>query len=349
MASSDALRNANDQRIVTFTHPPVNVKKGAVKICLPNFPHLLTDYFIDTPPWNSCKLEFMKIRQATRQKKCDRGWITKCSILFTLLLLYGSAVAAAPGQFPSPTGHVNDFAGVVDEGTRARLEILLTNFENRTGAQLAVVTLQSLEGRPIEEYANELYRAWGIGAKSGDRKDQGALLLIALQDRQSRLEVGYGLEGDLPDGLAGELIRRMRPFLKQSDYSQAVWVGTRSIVDTLAERWQISLEGIEDRQYAWKKKRDRPTLNPVVIFIIIIAILIIIGVISSFFRGGGGRGNGSGGDLWWLAPIIFNGSGGSFGGGSRGNHSGWGSSGGGSDWGGFGGGSSGGGGASDSW
>lgn len=316
---------------------------------------------IDTPPRNSCKLQTMKIceirHRQIRHRMADQGWILKWSVLLTIHLFFGlllpvtlfrGSAAAAPGQFPAPTGHVNDFAGVVDEETRARLETLLTNFERQTGVQLAAVTVQSLEGRPIEEYANELYRAWGIGAKSGDRKDQGALLLIALQDRQSRLEVGYGLEGDLPDGLAGELIRRMRPFLKQGDHSQAVWVGMRSIVDTLAERWQISLEGIEDRQYAWKKK-SRPALNPVVVFVVIIAILIIIGVISSFFRGRGGGGGSGGGDLWWLAPIIFNGSGGSFGGGSRGNNSGWWSGSGGSDWGGFGGGSSGGGGASDSW
>ena len=91
----------------------------------------------------------------------------------------------------------------------------LTNFENMTGTQIAVVTVTSLEGRPIEEYANELYRAWGIGAKTGEHKDKGALLLVAVQDRKTRLEVGYGLEGDLPDGLAGEIIRRMRPELQQ--------------------------------------------------------------------------------------------------------------------------------------
>jgi uncharacterized protein len=252
-------------------------------------------------------------------------------------------------QFPLAKGHVNDLAGVVDESTRAKLETLLTNFETRTGTQIAVVTVKSLDGRMVEEYANDLYRAWGIGAKSGENKDKGALLLIAVEDRKTRLEVGYGLEGDLPDGLAGELVRRMRPFLKQSDYSQAVWVGSRSIVDTLAERWQVSLEGIEDRQFAWKPRRERGfKISPLAILVIIIIIVIIISIISRFTGGGGRRGGGGGSDLWWLAPIIFNGSGGSFGGGSGGRGD-WSGGGGGSDWGGFGGGSSGGGGASDSW
>ena len=252
-------------------------------------------------------------------------------------------------QFPQAKGHVNDLAGVVDESTRSKLETLLTNFETRTGTQIAVVTVKSLDGRMVEEYANDLYRAWGIGAKSGENKDKGALLLIAVEDRKTRLEVGYGLEGDLPDGLAGELVRRMRPFLKQSDYSQAVWVGSRSIVDTLAERWQVSLEGIEDRQFAWKKRPERGfKVSPLAILVIIIVVVIIISIISRFTGGGGRRGGGGGSDLWWLAPIIFNGSGGSFGGGSGGRGD-WSSGGGGSDWGGFGGGSSGGGGASDSW
>jgi len=266
---------------------------------------------------------------------------------FLLVMMIGGRGEAS--QFPLAKGHVNDLAGVVDESTRAKLETLLTNFETRTGTQIAVVTVKSLDGRMVEEYANDLYRAWGIGAKSGENKDKGALLLIAVEDRKTRLEVGYGLEGDLPDGLAGELVRRMRPFLKQSDYSQAVWVGSRSIVDTLAERWQVSLEGIEDRQFAWKPRRERGfKISPLAILVIIIIIVIIISIISRFTGGGGRRGGGGGSDLWWLAPIIFNGSGGSFGGGSSGGRGDW-SGGGGSDWGGFGGGSSGGGGASDSW
>ncbi|MFN7623787.1 MAG: TPM domain-containing protein [Acidobacteriota bacterium] len=266
---------------------------------------------------------------------------------FLLVMMIGGRGEAS--QFPLAKGHVNDLAGVVDESTRAKLETLLTNFETRTGTQIAVVTVKSLDGRMVEEYANDLYRAWGIGAKSGENKDKGALLLIAVEDRKTRLEVGYGLEGDLPDGLAGELVRRMRPFLKQSDYSQAVWVGSRSIVDTLAERWQVSLEGIEDRQFAWKPRRERGfKISPLASRGISIIIVIIISIISRVTGGGGRRGGGGGSDLWWLAPIIFNGSGGSFGGGSGGRGD-WSGGGGGSDWGGFGGGSSGGGGASDSW
>ena len=274
-------------------------------------------------------------------------------VVLVLLLVMATGVMGQRVSFPAYTGHVNDFANVIDAQTRQTLENILTNFEQRTGTQIAAVTVQSLEDRPVEEYANELYRAWGIGAKGGENKDKGALLLVALGDRKTRLEVGYGLEGDLPDGLAGELIRRMRPFLQRGDHSKAMYVGVRSIVDTLAERWNISLEGIEDRQFAYRQSRAGKESNPVPIFIVFIILIIVLSIISRLFGGrGGGGGGGRSSDLWWLAPIIFNRSGGSFGGGSWGSGGGGGgggSGGGGSDWGGFGGGSSGGGGASDSW
>src|SRR5262249_37210753 len=82
---------------------------------------------------------------------------------------------AQQNKFPAYSGHVNDFANVLNQETREKLELWLTNFENMTGAQIAAVTVTSLEGRPIEEYANELYRAWGISAKTGENKDKGAL------------------------------------------------------------------------------------------------------------------------------------------------------------------------------
>lgn len=266
-----------------------------------------------------------------------------------------SSALAQQKQFPAYTGHVNDFANILDQETKQKLELWLTNFENKTGAQIAVVTVTSLEGRPIEEYANELYRAWGIGAKTGEHKDKGALLLVAVQDRKTRLEVGYGLEGDLPDGLAGEIIRRMRPGLQQGRYSEAMTTGVRTLLDTLAEKWNVNIAGIEDRRYAYHAPSQTPQIGSGMgLICLVIGIVIFFLLISSIFKArrrgrGGGRGGGPGaGDLWWLYPIIFNRGGGTFGGGSWGNTGGWGDSGG-SGWGGFGGGSSGGGGASDSW
>ncbi len=282
-------------------------------------------------------------------------------LLVTLLLVMVCVGPEVKGRqkFPAYVGHVNDFANVIDAETEQRIETILNNFERKTGAQIAVVTVQSLEGRPVEDYAIGLYRAWGVGAKSGENKNKGALLLVALQDRKTRLEVGYGLEGDLPDGLAGELIRRMRPFLQQGQYSQGMYVGARTLVDTLAQKWNISLEGIEDLSYAYGDRDQGVEISGKRLLMIVVFFIIFIILMSALARSNrnrpGGPGGRAGGNLWWLYPIIFNRGGGNFGGGSIGGSGGWGDwgggggGGGGGGWGGFGGGSSGGGGASDSW
>ena len=110
-----------------------------------------------------------------------------------------------PGAaFPRPSGHVNDFAQVLTADDRAYLENFLRTLERDTTAEVVVVTVTSLDGLTIEEYANRLFADWGIGTKT---KDNGVLLLVAPAERKVRIEVGYGLEGSLPDGLAGEIIR----------------------------------------------------------------------------------------------------------------------------------------------
>ncbi len=250
-------------------------------------------------------------------------------------------------KFPPYAGHVNDFANIIEAATEEQLETLLLNFERRTGAQIAVVTVASLEGRSIEEYAVDLFRSWGIGARSGKDKDKGLLLLIAPNERRSRLEIGYGLEGDLPDGLAGEILRRMRPFFKEQQWSRGISVGVQTILATLAQKWNIPLEGI-DQRYAYSRQQSEEDSGISVLLFPIFVIIFWL-IISRLGPRRGGYGPSS---LWWLWPLIFNRSGGSFGGGSwSSGGSSWGGfgSGGASGWGGFGGGRSGGGGASDSW
>src|SRR5262252_6080754 len=211
------------------------------------------------------------------------------SFQLLLAILFCASFPSALAQqkkFPNYTGHVNDFANVLDQQTREKLELWLTNFENMTGTQIAVVTVTSLEGRPIEEYANELYRAWGIGAKTGEHKDKGALLLVAIQDRRTRLEVGYGLEGDLPDGLAGEIIRRMRPGLQQGKYSEAMTTGVRTLLDTLAEKWNVNIAGIEDRRYAYRGPTHAPVGGGGGLLCLLAGMLIFFLLISSLSRAG---------------------------------------------------------------
>ena len=265
---------------------------------------------------------------------------------FLLVALCANAdrAFAQKQNFPAYSGHVNDFASILDSATRTQLETILLNFENLTGAQIAVVTISTLGEQPIEEYSNGLYRSWGIGAKSGANKDKGAMLLIVPQDRRSRLEVGYGLEGDLPDGLAGEMLRRMRPYFKEERWSEGVTLGVRTLVDTLAEKWGVSVEGI-DRQYAYRAAPQRPSgsSSPIGMLIFFAVMIVIFLLIARASRRRGGPSGGSR-NSGWSGPMIFGSGGGDFG---CSSDSSWDS--GGSDWGGFGGGSSGGGGASDSW
>src|SRR5262245_59319892 len=200
--------------------------------------------------------EIMDSLQVSRLHRmtCKARAVTAFRSLMLAICLYGLSrclvVLGQNDKFPAYVAHVNDFAKVIDAPTNQRLETLLENFEERTATQIGVVTLITLEGRPLEEYSNQLYRTWGIGAKSGSAKDKGALLIIALQERKTRLEVGYGLEGDLPDGLAGEIIRRMRPELQQGQYSEAMTTGVSTLLATLAEQWNITIPGSEDRRYA---------------------------------------------------------------------------------------------------
>jgi uncharacterized protein len=130
--------------------------------------------------------------------------VRAAAILLAAFVLVGSSRAESV-EFPRSDGYVNDFAGVLDESAETYLEGYLSTLERDTSAEVAVVTVGSLDGLSVEEYASRLFAAWGIGQRD---RDNGVLLLVAPEDRVVRIEVGYGLEGTLPDGLAGEIIRR---------------------------------------------------------------------------------------------------------------------------------------------
>jgi uncharacterized protein len=124
------------------------------------------------------------------------------------------------GAMPTnPTGFVTDTAGVLDQDVHNRLEANLRTFEKATGTEIAVVTVQSLEGMSVEEYANKLFHSWGIGKRT---TNNGVLLLVALSDHKMRIEVGYGLEEKLNDGAAGEIIRGMVPSFRAHDFNGGI-------------------------------------------------------------------------------------------------------------------------------
>src|ERR1700730_7565184 len=162
----------------------------------------------------------------------------KYSRLSVLVLLAASSAWAVDWKALKPQGYVSDFAGAIDAASRQQLENYCTIVERSTGAQMALVTIPSLEGEPIEDVANTIFRGWGVGQKG---KNEGILLLLAIGDKRSRLEIGYGLEPILPDGLDGSILREMRPALRQQQYGEAMMAAAGTIGSTIAQAKHLQL------------------------------------------------------------------------------------------------------------
>jgi uncharacterized protein len=245
----------------------------------------------------------------------------------------------------SPTGYVTDLARVIPQAAQQRLETLCTELEQKTGAQLAIVTVKSLDDRPVEDYAVDLFKHLGAGSK---KESSGVLLLLAPNDRKYRLEVGYGIEPIINDARAGDAGRAMVPFLKQNDFGSAVEVAAWQLAKYIADDKGVTLSGQPPARRALNtSQRQGSPISPFAILMILFVIFRIFASIAA--RGTGARGGGMSG-CWWILPFLMSGGGGRGGGGSWGGGGfGGGGGGGGGGFGGFGGGSSGGGGASGSW
>ena len=269
------------------------------------------------------------------------------------------AQAFSQSPLPAPTGFVNDFANVIDEGTQARMERVLTSLRDKAQIEFAVVTVPTTGGQDIFNYSLAVARGWKIGAPEGEKK--GLLLLVAVEDRKYQIQVSRHLEGDLPDGLVGEVGRRLREPFRANDYSKGLMDAVQTFIATIGKQRGFTFEEV-DQSYAYQQtQRTRPTggrrtpqggLGLGACCLIGVVLLILFSMFGGR-RGGGGRGGGGGGLLNALlranvASSIASGSRGSSGWGGSGGSSGWGGGGGG--FGGFGGGGDfGGGGAGGDW
>jgi uncharacterized protein len=248
----------------------------------------------------------------------------KIGLAAALIISLAVLLRAEPISQLTPTGYVNDFAGVLDQSTIAQLDSICQQIDQKAQAQIAVVTIKSLDGSDIVSYAVALYQKWGIGTKG---KDRGVLILLATQDRGYWTTVGYGLEPILPDGKVGGFGREAVPLLKQNDFSGAVSLITLRVADVIAQDAGIQLTGSRPRAPTAEQEPNKG-LSVVGIIVLIVIFLILIStpfgrlLLFSMLLGGRGGGGYSGG--------------GGFGGGGGG-------------FGGFGGGSTGGGGAGGSW
>jgi uncharacterized protein len=259
----------------------------------------------------------------------------KCLLaLFVLLLAWSTPLLAERVQdLPPPTNYVNDFAAVLSPATQADLNRLCLQVDRQAHAQIAVVTIKSLDGEPIENFATALEDKWKVGKKGTDR---GLLLIFAINDRKYRVEVGYGLEGILPDGKVGDIGRQIVPYLQRNDYDDAITVAVQQVAGVIAADGGVTLNTGARPTYA-PPPQARP-LSLGELLVLGVVLLLVIFVLARF--GGSGL-------LGFLIGMFLGGGGG----GGRGGGGGWGGGGGGGDggFGGFGGGSSGGGGASGSW
>jgi uncharacterized protein len=248
-----------------------------------------------------------------------------------LLVFAPSAVATAESvsTLPAPTGYVNDFAGVLSPSTKYNLENLCTQVDRQAHAQIAVVTVKTIDGdESIEEFATALEDKWKVGAKGTDR---GVLMLFVMTPRRGRIEVGYGLEGILNDAKVGDIGRSMVPAATQGDYNTAIPLGVRQIAQIIATDAGVTLNLTQQaHQYHRQQAPVQLSLTEVVLGGGVI-LLILFFLVKT----------GNTGLIFFLLGNLMGGGGGGFGGG-RGRDD----DRGGGGFGGFGGGSSGGGGAS---
>jgi uncharacterized protein len=254
-------------------------------------------------------------------------------------------IAAEPIASLHPSNYVNDFAGVLDAATQARLNDLCFQVEQKAHAQIAVVTVKSTDGEDVFSYAVDLYQKWGIGKKGSDR---GVLILLATQDRKFGASVGYGLEPILPDGKIGGFRREVVPYLTSGDYAAGLSLMTSEIADVIAKDAGVTLN--TQPPLAVTRPRPSPGGGVGAVVVLFILFFIVISILRALFRGGGG-GSGGGSGFWsgLLWGVLLNNMGGGRGGGYGGGGFGGFGGGGGGGFGGFGGGSTGGGGAGGSW
>lgn len=254
---------------------------------------------------------------------------TSAIIALTLFLTFSPfSCAWGSENLPASRGLINDFAGIIPPPYKEKMDVLAQEVLTKTGATVTVATFKDIGDAQIDEFTNRLYEAWGVGKRGEDR---GVMILVALKERKLRIEVGYGLEGVIPDGVAGEIRdKAMVPYLSKGEFGVGLLNGLAVIAGIIAKDRGISLTGVPPAPKRISSKRRVSSYG----FIPFLLFLFV------FFFLARSRGRGAGALL--LLMLL----GGGRGKGGSGGHGGFGGFGGG--FGGFGGGMSGGGGASGS-
>jgi uncharacterized protein len=231
--------------------------------------------------------------------------------LWALGLVLWAALALAQPQFPQLTGPVVDAAGILNAGDVLRIDAALRAYENRSGHQVVVATVPGLEGYDIRDYGNLLFRHWAIGDKT---RNDGALLLVAPNERKVSIEVGYGAEGELTDAISRVIIdKAILPRFKAGDFAGGIEAGVADMGKALDGLGDQVVERVRN-----ETETDLEDLIPIIIFLVIMLIIIArssrgrrIIIVPGGTYGGGSWGGGGG----WSSGGGYSGGGGSSGGG----------------------------------
>ena len=234
-----------------------------------------------------------------------------------LLLLAAALPLLANGPLPPPpSAYVTDAAGVIPDAREIALNEVLARHEQETGNQILVyVDRRVPAGTTLEEMGAEAIRTWGVGQVE---KDNGAILFLFIDDRQSRIEVGYGLEGVLTDALSKRILVDLRPSLQAADYAGAAELGSSAIISAIAPSQPVDQAAAIEARAAGLSARDEQLKVPIAIFSILFLLFIAYAfykVIIGDWKMGGGRGFGSGSSSSSSSSSGFSGGGGSGGGG----------------------------------
>ena len=207
---------------------------------------------------------------------------TKFKILFLILVLCSQTVAV---EYPSPTGYMNDFAKILIDEVKSRLEQRLLEYEKQTSIEIAVVTIPSLDGMTIEDWTIGLATNWGVGKKG---KDNGLVIAVAPNERKIKIEVGYGLEGDLPDGKCGSILDKFAiPNFRNKDYPKGIEETVNAVISELGTK-TVEERAAENARLAEERKKAEEREVRVLrwfgsVILVGVVLAVVIGMIVSAY------------------------------------------------------------------
>lgn len=228
-------------------------------------------------------------------------------LLLCFLLAPGLTLVTRGAGLPSPTSdfYINDFANILDSETERYIANAAATLENKTTAQLVVVTMTNIGDQTFEHYTIDLFRKWGIGSKD---KNNGVMIFLDLEGRRSRIEVGYGLEGALSDGKTGRIQNDyMVPYFEKNDFDEGIRQGFNALLVEIYKEYNIDIDSISGFETPVKGEEEHTIPTPVVIAGIILLVILIsidfkftggiftLTILRILFRGG--RGGGGGGRI----------------------------------------------------